>query len=194
MRRWRGRLPRRRQPSGAFGAQDDRPKRLENSARDRGRESGCRWNRFRCRRQRTTVVSRSLGDPRPGRAVLVTMKGTRLVLALHACVERRLPPGTQPRGAVCEREHANNRCHPFQDRPHASRMRRCRRRVKRRWSQTGATRSFAAAGLSPPPARNPTARPQKSPAATPRTRGKPTNICGFAGRPRGTTCALTQVS
>ena len=118
MRPRRGRLPRRRETSSAFGAQDNRRKRFENRARNGGRESGFRLNRFRSRRQGATVVNRSFGDPRSGRAALVTMEGARVILALHACFERRLPAGTQTRCALREREHANNRRHPFQDRPH----------------------------------------------------------------------------
>ena len=123
VRRWRGRLQRRREPSGVFGTLDNRRKRLENSARNGGRESDRRWNRFRSRRQGATVVSRSFGDPLSGGAVLVTMEGARVILALHACFERRLPAGTKTRRALREHEHANNRRHPFQDRPHVSRMR-----------------------------------------------------------------------
>ena len=115
----RGRLPRSADSRPGRDTQDNGWERLEHRERDRGRECRLGRTRLMSRRERAASVGHGLGDLGSGRALPVMMHRTRAVsAALHACFGRRLPAGALRHRALSEREHANDRGHLSQDRPH----------------------------------------------------------------------------
>ena len=129
--RWRGCLPRRADRNCRREAQNNRRKRLEHPECHRGCEDDRGRAEFLSLRLRAAIVGCGLGELRAGRRILTMMQRTRAVLAaLSTRFGRGLPASTLRRGALHEREHAGDRDHASQERPHTFRMRRSCQRVK----------------------------------------------------------------